>query len=44
MATMKKKITSASLRERKGKGEKIAVVTAYEVTFARLADRAAGHA
>jgi 3-methyl-2-oxobutanoate hydroxymethyltransferase len=40
MATMKKKITSASLRERKGKGEKIAVVTAYEVTFARLADRA----
>jgi 3-methyl-2-oxobutanoate hydroxymethyltransferase len=35
-----KKITSASIRERKGKGEKIAVVTAYDVTFARLADRA----
>jgi 3-methyl-2-oxobutanoate hydroxymethyltransferase len=39
MATAKK-ITSASIRERKGKGEKIAVVTAYEVAFARLADRA----
>jgi 3-methyl-2-oxobutanoate hydroxymethyltransferase len=39
MATAKK-ITSASIRERKGKGEKIAVVTAYDVAFARLADRA----
>ena len=34
-----KKITSASIRERKGK-DKIAVVTAYDVAFARLADRA----
>jgi 3-methyl-2-oxobutanoate hydroxymethyltransferase len=33
-----KKITSASIRERKGK-DKIAVVTAYDVAFARLADR-----
>jgi 3-methyl-2-oxobutanoate hydroxymethyltransferase len=39
MATAKK-ITSASIRERKGNGEKIAVVTAYDVAFARLADRA----
>ncbi len=39
MATAKK-VTSASLRERKGRGEKIAVVTAYDVSFARLADRA----
>jgi 3-methyl-2-oxobutanoate hydroxymethyltransferase len=35
-----KKITSVSIRERKGKGDKIAVVTAYDVAFARLADRA----
>jgi 3-methyl-2-oxobutanoate hydroxymethyltransferase len=35
-----KKLTSAALRERKGKGDKIAVVTAYDVAFARLADRA----
>jgi 3-methyl-2-oxobutanoate hydroxymethyltransferase len=35
-----KKVTSASLRERKGKGEKIAVVTAYDAAFARLAERA----
>jgi 3-methyl-2-oxobutanoate hydroxymethyltransferase len=35
-----KKATSASIRESKGKGEKIAVVTAYDVAFARLADRA----
>jgi len=35
-----KKTTSASLAERKGLGEKIAVVTAYDVAFARLADRA----
>jgi len=42
MATTKK-LTSAALRERKGKGEKgekIAAVTAYDVAFARLADRA----
>jgi 3-methyl-2-oxobutanoate hydroxymethyltransferase len=39
MATAKK-ITSTSIRERKGKGDKIAVVTAYDVAFARLADRA----
>jgi 3-methyl-2-oxobutanoate hydroxymethyltransferase len=39
MATAKR-ITSASLRKRKGRGEKIAVVTAYDVSFARLADRA----
>ncbi len=35
-----KKITAVSLRERKRGGEKIVVVTAYDVTFARLADRA----
>ena len=35
-----RKTTSASLAERKGLGEKIAVVTAYDVAFARLADRA----
>jgi 3-methyl-2-oxobutanoate hydroxymethyltransferase len=39
MATVKK-LTSTTLRERKGMGEKIAVVTAYDVAFARLADRA----
>jgi 3-methyl-2-oxobutanoate hydroxymethyltransferase len=39
MATQKK-LTSLSLRERKGRGEKIAAITAYDVTFARLADRA----
>jgi 3-methyl-2-oxobutanoate hydroxymethyltransferase len=33
-----KKVTSVALRERKG--EKIAAVTAYDVAFARLADRA----
>ena len=33
-----KKLTSVALRERKG--EKIAAVTAYDVAFARLADRA----
>jgi 3-methyl-2-oxobutanoate hydroxymethyltransferase len=35
-----KKLHSASLRERKDKGEKIVAVTAYDVAFARLADRA----
>jgi 3-methyl-2-oxobutanoate hydroxymethyltransferase len=33
-----KKLTSAALRERKG--DRLAVVTAYDVAFARLADRA----
>lgn len=35
-----KKITAVSLRERKRGGEKIVAVTAYDVAFARLADRA----
>jgi 3-methyl-2-oxobutanoate hydroxymethyltransferase len=35
-----KKLTSTSLRDRKGSGPKIAAVTAYDVAFARLADRA----
>ncbi|MBN2573262.1 MAG: 3-methyl-2-oxobutanoate hydroxymethyltransferase [Deltaproteobacteria bacterium] len=39
MATARK-VTSAALRERKGQGDKIAVVTAYDVAFARLAERA----
>jgi 3-methyl-2-oxobutanoate hydroxymethyltransferase len=39
MATTKK-LTSTALREFKGRGEKIAAVTAYDVAFARLADRA----
>jgi 3-methyl-2-oxobutanoate hydroxymethyltransferase len=34
------KITTATLRARKGAGEKIAVITAYDVVFARLADDA----
>jgi 3-methyl-2-oxobutanoate hydroxymethyltransferase len=34
------KITTAVLRQRKAAGEKVAVVTAYDVAFARLADRA----
>ena len=34
-----RKVTSAALRGRKG-GDKIAAVTAYDVAFARLADRA----
>jgi 3-methyl-2-oxobutanoate hydroxymethyltransferase len=34
------KITTGQLRARKGTGEKIVVLTAYDVTFARLADRA----
>jgi 3-methyl-2-oxobutanoate hydroxymethyltransferase len=34
------KITAATLRARKGTGERIAVVTAYDVVFAGLADRA----
>jgi len=39
MATQKK-ITAALLRERKRGGDKIVAITAYDVTFARLADRA----
>jgi 3-methyl-2-oxobutanoate hydroxymethyltransferase len=35
-----KKMTSVALRERKGSGPKLVVVTAYDVAFARLADRA----
>jgi 3-methyl-2-oxobutanoate hydroxymethyltransferase len=35
-----KKLTSTILRDRKGSGSKIAAVTAYDVAFARLADRA----
>jgi 3-methyl-2-oxobutanoate hydroxymethyltransferase len=34
------KITAATLRARKAAGEKIVVVTAYDVAFARLADKA----
>jgi 3-methyl-2-oxobutanoate hydroxymethyltransferase len=34
------KVTSAALRARKGSPDKIAVVTAYDVAFARLADEA----
>jgi 3-methyl-2-oxobutanoate hydroxymethyltransferase len=34
------KITTAALRARKGTGERIAVLTAYDVVFARLADDA----
>ena len=40
MAEASAKITTATLRARKGTGEKIAVVTAYDVVFARLADEA----
>jgi 3-methyl-2-oxobutanoate hydroxymethyltransferase len=38
--TAVKPVTSATLRDRKRTGEKIVVVTAYDVAFARLADRA----
>jgi 3-methyl-2-oxobutanoate hydroxymethyltransferase len=34
------KISAVQLRARKGSGEKIVVLTAYDVAFARLADRA----
>jgi len=34
------KVTTATLRARKGSAEKIAMVTAYDVVFARLADAA----
>jgi len=32
------KVTTATLRARKGTAERIAVLTAYDVVFARLAD------
>lgn len=35
-----KKLTTVALRDYKARGEKIVVVTAYDVAFARLADRA----
>ncbi len=38
--TTGEKITAGQLRARKGLGEKIVVLTAYDVAFARLADRA----
>ena len=34
------KVTTLALRARKGSGQKVAVVTAYDVVFARLADEA----
>jgi 3-methyl-2-oxobutanoate hydroxymethyltransferase len=40
MADAPAKITTATLRARKGTPDKIAVVTAYDVVFARLADEA----
>jgi 3-methyl-2-oxobutanoate hydroxymethyltransferase len=40
MAAAPSKITTAALSARKGGAEKIAVVTAYDVVFARLADQA----
>jgi 3-methyl-2-oxobutanoate hydroxymethyltransferase len=38
--TAERKLTSVAVRARKGKGDKLAVVTAYDATFAKLADRA----
>jgi 3-methyl-2-oxobutanoate hydroxymethyltransferase len=40
MADASQKVTTAALRARKAGAEKIAVVTAYDVVFARLADEA----
>jgi 3-methyl-2-oxobutanoate hydroxymethyltransferase len=40
MADAPVKVTTAALRARKGSGDKIAVLTAYDVVFARLADQA----
>lgn len=40
MIETREKVTAASLRARKGTGPKIAAVTAYDVAFARLADKA----
>ena len=41
MAATTDKVTTATLRARKATGERIAVLTAYDVVFARLADEAA---
>jgi 3-methyl-2-oxobutanoate hydroxymethyltransferase len=40
MAPASDKVTTATIRARKTKGERTAVVTAYDVVFARLADEA----
>ena len=40
MAQAADKVTTATIRARKGSGERTAVVTAYDVVFARLADEA----
>jgi 3-methyl-2-oxobutanoate hydroxymethyltransferase len=40
MASAPDKVTSATIRARKGTAERTAVVTAYDVVFARLADEA----
>jgi 3-methyl-2-oxobutanoate hydroxymethyltransferase len=40
MATGPDKVTTATIRARKGTAERTAVVTAYDVVFARLADEA----
>jgi 3-methyl-2-oxobutanoate hydroxymethyltransferase len=40
MAEAPAKVTTATLRARKGSAEKVAVLTAYDVVFARLADEA----
>ena len=40
MAAAPDKVTTATIRARKGTAERIAVVTAYDVVFARLADEA----
>ena len=40
MAATGDKVTTVTLRGRKGGGERIAVLTAYDVVFARLADEA----
>src|ERR1700752_2521191 len=40
MAQAADKVTTATIRARKGTGERTAVVTAYDVVFARLADAA----
>src|SRR3954468_13789921 len=40
MAEAPAKVTTATLRARKGSAEKVAVLTAYDVVFARLADGA----
>jgi 3-methyl-2-oxobutanoate hydroxymethyltransferase len=40
MSDASAKVTTAGLRARKGSADKIAVVTAYDVVFARLADEA----